>query len=191
MNIINQDQEDVFSSNLPLTIDQINQSSWSGFTVIEGRAVVAEIFESENKGRFHCRIIGESVSKTKSPVIPEVVGIQMDSLLSNFNCKSSDFKWKPDSHKKSLSSNDEIVYFLSAGPFIKIGKASGTPDSRVLQLQTGCPFPITVMKIISGGYEAERKLHKKFMHLNSYGEWFHSSPELIDFIASLDEKVTA
>jgi hypothetical protein len=79
----------------------------------------------------------------------------------------------------------DIVYFLRAGDFIKIGKATGNPMSRIATLKTGCPFKIDVMAYMPGGIAEERELHKKFSNLKSHGEWFHADPALIEHIESI------
>lgn len=181
----------VFESSLPLTVEHIKSSPWDGIAISNQRIYIAQIYESERAGRFHCYVIGETVSKTKWPVSAESVGIQMDSILSDFKLKSSDFSWKEARKESSQKPNEEIVYFLGAGPFIKIGKATGSAENRVAQLQTGCPFPITVIKTMPGGYKVERELHKKFKRLHAYGEWFHAAPELCSYIQSLSKEVAA
>ena len=41
---------------------------------------------------------------------------------------------------------------------------------------------IKLMGKIKGGQELESKLHKKFKKYHKRGEWFHPSPELIEYI---------
>lgn len=82
----------------------------------------------------------------------------------------------------------EIVYFLKAGDFIKIGKATGSPEYRVSQLKTGCPFPITTLGYMTGGIKEESRLHKRFAAFRAHGEWFRAEPELLEFIESIRKK---
>ncbi len=84
-----------------------------------------------------------------------------------------------------LPSCKEIVYFLRAGDFIKIGKATGSPKARIATLQTGCPFPIVAIGYISGGIAEEFALHKRFEKFHAHGEWFHATPQLIEAIEEI------
>lgn len=183
--------ENMYASTLPLSVKEIKESAWDGFKIHESGVVLARIFESkEEPGYFHCRGVLHTATETKRPVIADAVGIQMDSILSDFGCFSGDLKWTKSTELDD-SINNEIVYFLKAGPFIKIGKATGSAESRISQLQTGCPFPISVMATVQGGCKEERRLHRRFKHLNSHGEWFHAVPELLKYVATLTGEVSA
>jgi hypothetical protein len=83
-----------------------------------------------------------------------------------------------------LPNESQIVYFLRAGDFIKIGKATGSPKNRIASLQTGCPYPITLIGFIHGGISEEFALHRRFAADHAYGEWFHAKQSIIDFIES-------
>lgn len=188
---------DLFRSTLALTAEQIKASSWTGTGVGPLGAVIADICESAaNSGYYSCRVIGRGgCSETKRPVLAHAVGIHMDALLEDHGTQSAALRWKESPtvdvlrqtpRLRAPAPTDEIVYFLRAGEFIKIGKATGTPANRVAALRTGCPFPIEVMGTIAGGLECEIKLHRRFAHIRAHGEWFHAAPDLIAFI----EKVT-
>lgn len=79
----------------------------------------------------------------------------------------------------------DVVYFLRAGPFVKVGRTSGHPSTRIAQLQTGCPFPIELIGLIFGDSGREAKLHSQFSHLRACGEWFRAEPELLTCIDAL------
>src|SRR5690606_18191870 len=96
-----------------------------------------------------------------------------------------DVSFPPPSYRAKKTERGEIVYFLRAGDFVKIGKATGSAKSRVNQLKTGCPFPIEVMTTVPGGLDKERSLHEQFSHLRSHGEWFHAHPLLLSFIKNV------
>lgn len=189
---------ELIRSILPLTAEEIASSSWSGVTHPTAKAVfaVADIFASAaHPGFFHCRVIGKvSVSETKRPVSAEMVGLQMDSLLSEHKCAAGDLLWRksetpagdPGTSLRLPSGSQDVVYFLRAGPFIKIGKATYSPALRVRELQTGCPYPIEVLKFVPGDVSLERTFHKRFVHCRAHGEWFHASASLLSFIESLE-----
>lgn len=184
-------QETVFESSLPLTVDQIAEGPWTGVAIGRNGAAIAYIHESPAyPGFYFCRVLGRAgCSETQRPVAAHAVGIQMDSLLSLHGYTCADFRWKRDVPAGARPSPvEEIVYFLRAGEFIKIGKTTGDPSSRVAQLQTGCPFPIEVLATMPGGRGREAKLHKKFAALRAHGEWFHASPVLMAFIDGLSQR---
>lgn len=182
--------EEVFASSLPITEDQISSCAWAALGAGRQGLITAYIHEStDHPGYFYCKVIAVGgCSESKRPILAKAVGVQMDSLLAHYGAKSSDLNWREDAkpilvtHKNNRRRSDEIVYFLKAGDFIKIGKATGGADSRVSSLQTGCPFPITVLATIPGGLAREARLHRLFSSLRSHGEWFHAAPSLLGFI---------
>lgn len=80
----------------------------------------------------------------------------------------------------------DFVYFIQASQLglVKIGFSSNVPK-RLLSLKTGCPDNLVILKIIPGGQERERVLHKKFADIRVKGEWFSPSDELMSFIAGV------
>jgi DNA-binding NtrC family response regulator len=79
-----------------------------------------------------------------------------------------------------------MIYFIQSdrprGP-IKIGHTNKfEADSRISALQTGSAFTLSLLCIIQGTIEDEKRLHKKFEHLKIKGEWFRPDKELIDFV---------
>ena len=188
---------DCYESTLPLTAGQIKLGAWRGVLVGDRSVVIAEIWESVvHPGYYNCRVMGRDVSETKRPVSIQGIGIMMDSLLLHHGTESGKLRWDRDVVVPPMPSNSkitaigEIVYFLRAGDFVKIGKATGSPETRVSQLKTGCPFPIEVMATIPGGLDKERSLHKRFSHLRSHGEWFHAHPILLSYILSASKGIT-
>lgn len=78
------------------------------------------------------------------------------------------------------------TYLVQAvnGGSIKIGKTKQNPEDRLKGLQTGSPEILQIVGLIEG--DIETKLHHQFKHLRQQGEWFENTPELLDFIASLN-----
>lgn len=74
-----------------------------------------------------------------------------------------------------------VVYFIGAGPFIKIGYTRDV-TRRMIQLCTGCPYPIELLGTISGASGTEAKLHDRFAAHRAHGEWFHRHVEILNFI---------
>ena len=77
-----------------------------------------------------------------------------------------------------------MIYFVQAGTGgpIKIGYCSdrkGALERRILALQVGNPFKLTVARTIPGGSrQLERRLHQQFRNLRMEGEWFAADPTL-------------
>lgn len=57
--------------------------------------------------------------------------------------------------------------------FIKVG-ISQDPEKRLKQLQTGCPFPLAIIKLFKhdDARYLEQELHKDLERYNTSGEWF-------------------
>lgn len=71
------------------------------------------------------------------------------------------------------------VYFIGNAEEekLKIGY-SDDPMGRLNQLQTACPFKLSIYATIPGDRETEFKLHCRFTHLRQSGEWFYLDDEL-------------
>lgn len=62
----------------------------------------------------------------------------------------------------------------------KIG-FSNNPQNRLIQLQTGNPFPLELTSVIEGTIKDEQLLHKKFKNFKLAGEWFDYNEEIKDY----------
>lgn len=78
------------------------------------------------------------------------------------------------------------IYFAQTGVGgpIKIG-ITVYPPKRIGELQTGCPWPITLLGVRAGEPHHENWLHKRFSKSRMTGEWFECSEELLSFIATV------
>ena len=142
-----------------------------------------------------CDLDNESREWSKMPAQPAFVIDALQHSLARIGLSLIDMKWRPSSHKahdwdhykKLMDEPGEFVYFLGAGPFVKIGKTSGRPDARISELQTGCPYAIELLAFTSGGLKKESELHSRFSHLRARenGEWFHRKGELVALISSI------
>ncbi len=61
---------------------------------------------------------------------------------------------------------------------VKIGY-SRNPAARLAQIKTSSPETITVLRLLEGGYELERRLHVRFSDLRIKREWFSYSDEMM------------
>ena len=83
------------------------------------------------------------------------------------------------------SSYDTNIYFLrDPDGAIKIGKAVDV-EKRIVALQSGNPRQLTTLLVVQAPRRLEFELHRRFERSRIFGEWFASSPELLDCIASL------
>ena len=74
------------------------------------------------------------------------------------------------------------VYFLRMGDTLKIG-FSRNVGVRLRSIQTGCPEPAEVIKIIPGTDQTERYFHAHFAAHRLSGEWFRLDGALAAFVA--------
>jgi hypothetical protein len=76
------------------------------------------------------------------------------------------------------------VYFLQAGNRIKIGHAKSV-SQRMLFYKTHNHENLRLLAVIEGSRPLEASLHKRFQNDRVQGEWFRSSPELLQYIGTL------
>lgn len=82
------------------------------------------------------------------------------------------------------SSGEKFVYFIQdgdSGP-IKIG-ASARPLQRMVSFQLATWRELRHLGICEGGTALEHELHVRFRSDEIAGEWFQSSPALLEYIA--------
>jgi hypothetical protein len=80
------------------------------------------------------------------------------------------------------------LYFVEtqcAEKHIKIGVASNMKE-RLSTIQTHCPYPVRLLKLVPNGALREKELHARFRADHVTGEWFKRSDELLELIAGLD-----
>lgn len=70
----------------------------------------------------------------------------------------------------------------------KIGY-SKSPENRLIQLQTGNPFPLEIIAVKEGNIEDEKLLHETFSHIKHQGEWFEYTDEIRNYFL-IDDLVT-
>jgi hypothetical protein len=82
-------------------------------------------------------------------------------------------------------SRSGMIYFVEAVGCdrIKIGFTKKL-EERVLSLQTGCPFPVRLLRAQKGTLRDEADLHARFWsaHIEGVGEWFRASTDLLAYI---------
>lgn len=78
-----------------------------------------------------------------------------------------------------------FIYFIQAGPFVKIGWSSHSATSRAKTMQPGCPYKIEILGMCRARVTMgdERALHDRFRAHHFRGEWFHLAEEIKIFVA--------
>lgn len=81
-----------------------------------------------------------------------------------------------------------MIYFIQSGNGgpIKIGFTESDVQARFSQLQTGSPYPLTLLGVIHGDQNAEKALHEKFKAHHIRNEWFEPHKEILRYVAMAD-----
>lgn len=81
----------------------------------------------------------------------------------------------------------KMVYVIEAVGLgvVKIGFTRDIGE-RMRKLAPGCPTPLRLLAMMTGGPSTEKHLHRSLATLHAHGEWFRLGPELEAIIASAD-----
>lgn len=87
---------------------------------------------------------------------------------------------------------DSAVYFIKAigRNLVKIGYANDwkAVHSRLNTLQTASPYDLEILTIVRGvERDFEQEMHGVFCDSRLRGEWFEYTPEMQEFLRSLDD----
>jgi hypothetical protein len=86
----------------------------------------------------------------------------------------------------TVKQSKHVVYFIRRQDgLIKIGTTTNL-QLRLSALETA-HGKLDVLKVVNGGTQKVRAIHRKFKRLNEFGEWFRPSDELSAWIAGVDE----
>lgn len=80
-------------------------------------------------------------------------------------------------HARILIEPGVYVLTLLGSERIKIGFTTSLCD-RVHTLETGSPFPLTVLAFMLGDFALEQRLHARFAAHRVHREWFRDLPEV-------------
>lgn len=77
-----------------------------------------------------------------------------------------------------------MIYFIQYGTNgpIKIGYTDNDVQTRLNQLQTGCPYELKLLWVYTDNFYTESQIHEMFSHERIRGEWFYPCEQLISFI---------
>lgn len=85
-----------------------------------------------------------------------------------------------------------LVYAITDGQAVKLGKSDGDPRVRLASLQTGNARVLQLVAYTSG--LTERQVHRRYHRSRGRGEWFAVSLSLVAELKTwdyLDERVLA
>lgn len=163
-------------------------------------AIVNTFPSAKHPGFVHYDVLSMKhweVWESDRPARPAYVGTFLAYLLKPLGIAVETLAWLPtaklanDREPMQVGEAQEYVYFIEAGPFLKIGKATGHPSARLPALRTGCPYPMTLLASMPGGLKEEMALHKRFKALHSHGEWFRHEGPLRAFVEQIGMGVFA
>ena len=85
-----------------------------------------------------------------------------------------------------------FVYVIRAdNGLIKIGRSCKENLRRRFQsIRTASPVPVKIVALFrpNDANEYENRLHRRFYHSRSHGEWFHPTEQLLSFVAGLRKR---
>jgi hypothetical protein len=99
--------------------------------------------------------------------------------------------YDPDYQEVAPEPPSPRVYFLRSGDRVKIGFTTDL-RTRMAALRCGNALEVQLLKVVPGGRAEEAALHRRFNHLRvkKRSEWFRAEPDLLDYIAMLDDGST-
>lgn len=116
------------------------------------------------------KLNGKKLSQCKNNELEleyfKIVGV-LPSKIFKIEEKASEKK------RRMEMEEDGFIYLIGnlKYGFVKIG-FSKTPEKRIKAIQTGCPFPLAILKTYKGSIGKEYLLHKKYHRYRTFGEWF-------------------
>jgi hypothetical protein len=118
---------------------------------------------------------------------PAVVGDKAFNIAYR-SALSGDVSYTPEQPAREISrpvvaiGRPGYVYFMRMGDSVKIGFSTDV-GKRLKAIQTACPMPAKVIKIIPGSDQTERYFHHHFAAYRQSGEWFQLDGELAAFLS--------
>ena len=96
----------------------------------------------------------------------------------------TDKSWSDSETSSGNSWSDSETYSDQewSGGRVKIG-TSTSPETRLEELHTFCPFKLHILSTIEGStVKDEKELQKQFAFCHSHNEWFYPDERLLRFI---------
>lgn len=117
-------------------------------------------------------------------------GYISEGIFYTSNSVAEHFFLSHRDRRTSARGEDKRVYFIGDGDRVKIGIAAN-PQQRLMALQTASGRKLELKATCGGGRSEEQRLHAQFAADRLTGEWFLYSPELLAFIDTLAQGVSA
>lgn len=97
-----------------------------------------------------------------------------------------------DQHAKAIEQRGVgCIYFIGANiGVVKIG-FTRCVRTRLQELQTGSPVPLSLLAIAPGGRDKEQEYHSRFAMFRMHGEWFAMTPQVRLEIELLNQQANA
>ena len=78
-----------------------------------------------------------------------------------------------------------MIYFIkSESGHVKIGYTRNNVEGRLISLQVGNPFKLSILKTIDFPQSQETLIHQNFDSARCQGEWFLLTEDILNFIES-------
>lgn len=100
-----------------------------------------------------------------------IANTTMENVLDSFRSMP-----RPEPAPRIPVAKDGTVYFIRFGDRVKIGWTS-----NLTQRMADLPHD-EILGTVPGSMKDEKRAHAAWKHLRITGEWFHASPELLDWI---------
>jgi len=100
--------------------------------------------------------------------IAELIYCELNSTSKHFSNEDA------QKYLSNIQLSQSCVYAIGSLDYgyVKIGFSTNV-FARIKQIQTGCPFPVSIIKRWPGlGRKEEKLLHKSYSKYKSNGEWF-------------------
>jgi len=142
-----------------------------------------------NKERENGIKANRAIRKLKKETIIKESGVKIRMLPDNelFKLYEAVFGVPITNRSRYETLNEYNGYIYIIGNLehkvCKIG-FSKNPQRRLIVLQTGSPYELSLFKKFIGNIPIEKKLHKKYKDYRLHGEWFEIRDELKEIILS-------
>jgi len=119
---------------------------------------------------------------------PDIVGRQAFNKAYDAACRGKPIPFVANAMVKNLPTysltigRPGFVYFMRMNDVVKIGFSSDV-GKRLNSIQTACPGPADVIKVIPGSDQTERYFHAHFANYRQQGEWFRLEGALAAFLS--------
>lgn len=165
---------------------QLSECDWCGFGANGSVGLIGEICRSEKFPQLFDWYFTDCAMVWRSPHSTTSVGalFAINEHMKRYGQSIDDLRWTAVAEATQSEPCEQDVYFVKAGPFLKIGIAQNVA-ARVGSFSTACPYEIELVGVTEGGAKKEKELHRRFKDLHFRGEWFRYEGDLVEYVESL------